>query len=355
MLFGSDSPFPYNFLRKRIMPKKIAIEINGRIIKEIGRIPGGIGMDELHSLVEDVISRRSLQRRVSQFVNEGKLVREGKQRGVRYRVAPITGEGHVTGSVPHLQASAEVYVPISTEGEEIREYVRQLRQQRTPVGYNQSFLESYFPNQTWYLPVELRGQLRQIGTPPDDKRPAGTFARDILASLLIDLSWASSHLEGNTYSHLDTQRLIEFGQAAEGKDALETQMILNHKAAIELLVHEADLVDLTPHTLFNLHALLSDGLLADGSACGRIRLRPVEIGGSVYRPIALPQRLEELYRIILSMAQEINDPFEQAFFVMVHLPAYSGEVGHAFQSKPAGHSGGSRPPIPVIPATLVGA
>jgi hypothetical protein len=35
--------------------------------------------------------------------------------------------------------------------------------------------------------------------------------------------------------------------------------------------------------------------------------------------------------------------------------AYSGEVGHAFQSKPAGHSGGSRPPIPVIPATLVGA
>jgi hypothetical protein len=35
--------------------------------------------------------------------------------------------------------------------------------------------------------------------------------------------------------------------------------------------------------------------------------------------------------------------------------AYSGEVGHAFQSKPAGYSGGSRPPIPVIPATLVGA
>ena len=138
--------------------------------------------------------------------------------------------------------------------------------------------------------------------------------------LLIDLSWASSRLEGNTYSRLDTERLIEFGQAAEGKDALETQMILNHKAAIELLVNEVDLVDFTPYTILSLHAVLSDGLLADRSACGRIRHRPVEIGGSVYMPIAMPQRLEELFRIILSMAQEIRDPFEQSFFVMVHLP-----------------------------------
>lgn len=138
--------------------------------------------------------------------------------------------------------------------------------------------------------------------------------------LLIDLSWASSRLEGNTYSRLDTERLIEFGQAAEGKDALETQMILNHKAAIELLVNEVDVVDFTPFTIFSLHAFLSDGLLADPSACGRIRKRPVEIGGSVYMPIAMPQRLDELFRIILSMAEEIRDPFEQSFFVMVHLP-----------------------------------
>ena len=100
----------------------------------------------------------------------------------------------------------------------------------------------------------------------------------MLNRLLIDLSWSSSRLEGNTYSRLDTQRLIEFGQAAEGKDAMETQMILNHKAAIELLVNEVDLVDLAFYTIFSLHALLSDGLLADRRACGRIRHRPVDIG-----------------------------------------------------------------------------
>ena len=302
------------------MPKRITTETDVRIFEEIGRQAEGIGMDSLHAYVKDSISRRSLQRRLALFVAEGRLIREGKQRGVRYRPAPINGE--LSGVLPVLsgEAAFEAYIPISPEGKEIRNHVRQPRQLRMPVGYNQSFLEAYYPNETSYLPAELRSQLHTLGTPPDGARPAGTFARNIMNRLLIDLSWASSRLEGNTYSRLDTKRLIELGQAAEGKDALETQMILNHKAAIALLVNEVDLVDFTPYTIFSLHALLSDGLLADRSAGGRIRHRPVEIGGSVYMPIAMPQRLDELFRIILSMAQEIRDPFEQPFFVMVHLP-----------------------------------
>lgn len=129
-----------------------------------------------------------------------------------------------------------------------------------------------------------------------------------------------SRLEGNTYTRLDAERLIEFGQAAEGKDALETQMILNHKAAIEYLVREVARVGVNAETVLALHALLSDGLLRDPQAGGRVRNRAVEIGGSVYLPIALPQRLEELFGIVLDMAAEIRDPFEQTFFLMVHLP-----------------------------------
>ncbi|MDD3815632.1 MAG: Fic family protein [Desulfocapsaceae bacterium] len=298
------------------MPKKISAETDVRILEEIGRHAEGIGMDALHAYVEDAISRRTLQRRLARFIAEGRIVREGRQRGVRYRPGSITGVFPVLSG----EAVAEAYIPVSPAGKEIRDNVRKERRMRTPVGYNQEFLEAYYPNETFYLPADLRSQLHTLGTPPDSERPAGTFARDIMNRLLIDLSWSSSRLEGNTYSRLDTERLIEFGQAAEGKDALETQMILNHKAAIELLVNEVERVDFTPYTIFSLHAFLSDGLLADQSACGRIRNRPVEIGGSVYMPIAMPQRLDELFRIILSMAQEIRDPFEQSFFVMVHLP-----------------------------------
>jgi hypothetical protein len=69
---------------------------------------------------------------------------------------------------------------------------------------------------------------------------AGTYIRQILGRILIDLSWASSRLEGNTDSLLETERLIALGEATAGKTPFETQMVLNPKAAIEFLVDTAD-------------------------------------------------------------------------------------------------------------------
>ena len=168
-------------------------------------------------------------------------------------------------------------------------HVRQARSARQPVGYRPELLEAYQPNHSRYLSTALCGQLHELGRSPADRQPAGTFAQDILDRLLIDLSWASSRLEGNTYSRLDTERLLHFGQAAEGKDALETQMILNHKQAIEYLVLDPSHAQVTPDCMVALHAFLSDGLMADPTAVGRLRRRAVEIGGSVYLPVALPQ------------------------------------------------------------------
>jgi hypothetical protein len=66
--------------------------------------------------------------------------------------------------------------------------------------------------------------------------------------------------------------------------------------------------------------LLSENLLADADASGRLRTTTVEIGGSVFHPLAVPQHLEDYFRLILDKADEIRDPFEQAFFLMVHIP-----------------------------------
>ena len=278
-------------------------------------------MDALLQAIGGNMPRRSLQRKLALLIAQGRIQTSGRSRALRYlrtqRVAEPPGPEYTRTAV---QVSPEVYVPTSPEGEEIKAYVRLPRQLRSPVAYKLEFLEQYHPNQTTYLPQGLRDQLHSLGRSPADQTPAGTFARDILNRLLIDLSWASSQLEGNTYSRLDTERLIEFGQAAEGKDTLETQMILNHKDAIEFLVHNPEQANLSTDTIIALHAFLSDGLMADPLACGRIRRRAVEIGGSVYLPVALPQRLDELFGIVIHMATEIHDPFEQAFFLMVHLP-----------------------------------
>lgn len=90
-------------------------------------------------------------------------------------------------------------------------------------------------------------------------------------------------------------------------------MILNYKAAIEYLVRDTEHVGVDPETIIALHAFLADGLMPDPAACGRLRVRPVEIGGSVYLPIAMPQRSEELFGVMVEMAAEIRDPFEQSF------------------------------------------
>ncbi|WP_222930813.1 Fic family protein [Allochromatium palmeri] len=159
-----------------------------------------------------------------------------------------------------------------------------------------------------------------MGRTSADERPAGTYARDILGRLLVDLSWASSKLEGNTYTRLDTQNLIEFGQIAQGKDVIETQMILNHKAAIEMLIEGADEVDFDAFTFQNLHAVLSQDLMRDPEACGRLRRRPVDISGTVFHPLAMPQVIHDCFAQLLDKARAIPDPFEQSFFLMVQLP-----------------------------------
>ena len=305
------------------MPKKLPEDLTARIEAEIARHPDGVGIDDLHTILIDIVSRRSLQRRLASLVEQQRIRAEGDGRALKYR----GGTGDVTIALQGIsvtasvgQITAEIYVPTSAEGEDIRAYVRQPIQGRTPVGYDRELLETYRPNQTRYLPPEIREHLHNIGRSPDGERPAGTYARDILGRLLIDLSWASSRLEGNTYTRLDTQNLIELGQAAAGKDRRDAQMILNHKAAIELLVEQAEDIGFNTFTFFNLHALLSENLLADPSESGRLRQRIVEVSGTVFHPLGIPHQIDDYFHMILDKAAAIDDPFEQAFFIMVHIP-----------------------------------
>jgi hypothetical protein len=303
------------------MPKLVSPRELDRIVDLIAQHPAGLGLEAIFRTLGAEIPRRTLQRRLASLVERHRVQVKGVGKSVRY--LPVQHLVMGADSVQTNTSSAgtiEIYVPTSPEGKEIRAYVSQPVQRRRPVGYDRAFLEGYVPNDTWYLPPEIRAHLSNIGRPSNGERPAGTYARDILGRLLIDLSWASSRLEGNTYTRLDTQNLIELGQAAEGKDRREAQMILNHKAAIEFLVEQAGDIGFNPFTFFNLHALLSENLLADPSESGRLRSRIVEVSGTVCHPLGIPQQIDQYFRTILDKADEVGDPFEQAFFVMVHIP-----------------------------------
>ena len=302
------------------MPKRISQDELDKILQVVAGFSEAVSLSEIIEKLDEMVPRRTLQRHLSLLVEQNRLIIEGRARASRYRLPKISGK--IAGILPALKGEmcGELYVPISQESEEIKRAVRQPIQNRSPVGYHRDFLDAYDPNTTFYLSEEIRRQLAEIGRSTAGEQPAGTYAQKIFNRLLVDLSWNSSRLEGNTYSLLETERLLELGEEAAGKDAREAQMILNHKAAIEFLVEQASDTGLNKYTICNLHALLSDNLLGDPQACGRLRSIPVGIGGTVYHPLEIPQLIDECFLQILAKATEVNDPFEQAFFVLVHLP-----------------------------------
>ncbi|MDE0310336.1 MAG: hypothetical protein OXI60_11005 [Acidiferrobacterales bacterium] len=90
-------------------------------------------------------------------------------------------------------------------------------------------------------------------------------------------------MEGNTYNILESERLIRFGQEAPDRDRREAIMILNHQEAIKYVVDDLADISINQRDIFNIHALLADGLLIDPSMAGRLRKMPVRMG-----PLKLP-------------------------------------------------------------------
>jgi fido (protein-threonine AMPylation protein) len=285
------------------------------LLKSIQSSATGLTLAELLAQ-HSGLARRSVQRWLSQWSREGHISATGKGPARRYGPPVPPAPVSVVASTDRFPA----HIPLSADSRDILAYVDQPLQARRPVGYQRDFLDAYQPNVSAYLPEPLRRQLHNMGRTAQAHEAAGTYSRAILNRLLIDLSWASSHLEGNTYSRLDTVALIEQGRAARGKAALETQMILNHKSAIELLADSAGSAELNRYLLMNLHSALAENLLPNPSDEGRIRQHAVDIGQSVYRPLSTPQQIDETLGVVLDKLNQIADPFEQSFFAMVHLP-----------------------------------
>lgn len=287
--------------------------------------PDGVSMRDLIGVAASIAKRRNMQRRLQKLIDAGRVVSKGVNKGARYFAvaAPLPPPSMTPPISLDRDKISEVEdgvsIPLSRSGLAVRRRVQRATIEREPVSYKREFLSVYEPNKTEYLPHNIREHLQKIGTADSQTQPAGTYARHILDRLLIDLSWSSSKLEGNTYSLLDTKALIEHGKEAEGKSAEETAMIINHKNAIEFIVENASDVGFNRYTILNLHSLLADGLLAPEST-GRLRRGGVGIGDSVYTPLANPQVIEECFNDLLAKADAIKDPFEQAFFATIHLP-----------------------------------
>lgn len=294
------------------MIEELRHDEDNEILEVLKKSPEGLSLKGIQKNLSKSFPVYTLRRRLADLQNRGKIDIFGKQKGTVYKC--ITSIKKPVENVPSYAKIEQ-----DSTSEDIKKAIGQPILSRRPVGYNRDFLFQYSPNVSSYLPESVRQHLRNIGK-TDGERPAGTHARQIYNRLLIDLSWNSSRLEGNTYSLLETERLLELSEIAEGKNIEEAQMILNHKGAIEFIIDNAEIIDITNYYVFNIHALLSENLLANRSACGALRKIPVSIGKSAYVPPVIPDLIEVCFNQVLNTARAIHDPFEQAFFLMVHLP-----------------------------------
>ena len=305
-------------VRKETVASQFQRQIESEAVKRaIAASAGGLSLEQIAAITDLGLSRSTLIRRLATLVAGGELRKIGRSRAARY-ILPIELK---RDQAKRLKSSrGDLVVPLSKPAVDVMRLIARPLGARKPVGYALEFLRGYRPNHTYYLSELERARLAAIGLTSMPAGPAGTYAQHILQRLLIDLSWNSSRLEGNTYSLLDTERLIELGESAEGKQPIEAQMILNHKAAIEFLVQSATDIAFDRRTILNLHGLLADNLLADSRAVGRLRSKGVGIAGSVFHPLEGPQLIEEAFEQVLVTASAIRDPFEQSLFVMVQLP-----------------------------------
>lgn len=263
----------------------------------------------LHQLLQKLgedYSERSVRRWLNEFLKEGLIEKFGEKRGTKYKIKYRTTKGHEKNSF---------------FGEESTKAIAEVRRslyERYPISYVNEWFDAYQPNITLYIPLNLRLQLHKIGKRSNGEDPAGTYAHLIFNRLLIDLSYNSSRLEGNTYSLLDTQRLLIEGKGAEGKLDEEKIMILNHKEAIRYLVDTAPKLAMNVETICTLHYLLADGLI-EARYAGKIRDHGVRIGGSTYIPFENPKKLQIQLKRIIEKAALIKDPYEQSLFLLIHI------------------------------------
>ena len=271
-----------------------------------GPIPISDISKELH------VSQSTALRMINRLLDEGEIELVGTGRATRYRMVE---------TYDHT-----IRIPVGIDARDIDEHVNLPILARVPIRYRPEFLDDYQPNVSRYLPYPVSDRLHQIGELHDLSLDSSVESKRMIEKVLIDLSFGSSKLEGIKTSYQATENLILKGRGVlTSEDRAEITMILNHKDAVQCILENLEPNEssmpfgFNQPTVYQMHALLMDGLLPDVDSLGKTRSRDVEIDGSTYKPLSIPTEIQVRLIKILAKCDEIKDPFEQSFFALVQI------------------------------------
>ena len=259
-------------------------------------LTGPTSLSELSQLsVFQGVTERTLQRDLSELLELGIISRTGEARATSYSVAPSGAVG--------ITLTPEVLNKLFAQ------------ENRLAVPYDFTRLD-FLASRELFSDSEIKQltHFHDVFHQKLESAPADIIRRE-RERITIELSWKSSQFEGNTYSLLETETLIKEGLVAQGKTKDETQMILNHKHALDFSAENKHLFkgNLTVQTIIDLHRHLAEGLFDYG-----IRERGVGITGSVYRPLANKFKLEEELQRLCDVINSKDSVFEKALLAFTY-------------------------------------
>jgi Fic family protein len=255
-----------------------------------------IGIAEILVKMKAKFSVPTINRDLSKLKATNFILSEGNGPGTKYRL-------NLKGLV-HAHVNSDSYFEIDVDDRKI------LEKYNPAIIVNLS--DRLFTSDELLILNKLSQQYqKKISTTSVDN-----FKREF-ERLLIELSWKSSQIEGNTYDLLDTEQLLKFNIKAPNHSEEEAIMLLNHKAAIEYTRENADLfTQLTTSKIIDIHALLTQKL----GISKTIRNRLVRITGTKYTPpdnqFVLSEALDEACKLVNSM----DNVFEKALRILLLIP-----------------------------------
>lgn len=147
-----------------------------------------------------------------------------------------------------------------------------------------------------------------------NKLDSSIYKRE-LERFIIELSWKSSQIEGNTYSLIETETLIKQNIKAQGHSEEEAVMILNHKKAFEVILEKKDsFQQLDFADVVRLHQVLTKGLVTSG-----IRSQKVRISGTQYEPLSDKQEIKNALKLLIKHVNKTKYPPEKALTLAIMI------------------------------------
>lgn len=254
----------------------------------------GVSTKQIADEYENEVSLATIKRMVSELVSLYYVHVQGKARATRYFISPL-------------------FAPIDLD----EYFSMEVDQREIKSGYNFDLIPNVLSKVKLFTTDELN-ELNEL---------QNKFAENIselnesqkqreMERLGIDLSWKSSQIEGNTYSLLETERLLKEKQTAQGKTKEEAIMLLNHKDALDFIVAHPDYLQrLTISHIEDIHSILIKDLGVDRN----IRTRRVGITGTNYRPLDNEFQIREALQQTCDLVNNQENVFEKALLVLVLL------------------------------------